>query len=356
MSTHEGNWHAAWTEERERAEKAETRVQAFEWVGRAIQEACQEGLLASEQYLQCLVDLDNLMRTTDSVPAHQDSETLVDQASGEARAPDVAKQDPGNGANATPSPPAEARESRGAITPGINPGVRVRLKETNAVGATAIVDGWLSDKLVRIVWEWNGHRSEVEADRLVIVHDPRPSDATVCICGPADVCSVCRAAKATAAGIAQRPNDAPRIVHSGKPFVPDICPIPAVETAIVANGEAIGPNGTTYRVIDGKLHRVVGDLPPALRVDKVHTGDEYELHRAAEKYAERFDGKGSAPEECRSLLEAARAFDARTDYPLSEVLGVLRRIAKYSTDPLVAADAATAVRQVEQRTAKAASK
>jgi hypothetical protein len=66
----------------------------------------------------------------------------------------------------------------GHKTPGINPGVRVRLKETNAVGATAIVDGWLSDKLVRIVWEWNGHRSEVEAAKLVVVGDDhRPSDA-----------------------------------------------------------------------------------------------------------------------------------------------------------------------------------
>lgn len=40
----------------------------------------------------------------------------------------------------------------------------------------------------------------------------------------------------------------------------------------------------------------------------------------------------------------------RVDYPtVTELLDVLRRIAKYSTDPLVAADAATAVRQVESR-------
>lgn len=30
MSIHEGNWHAAWTEERERAEKAEARADKWE--------------------------------------------------------------------------------------------------------------------------------------------------------------------------------------------------------------------------------------------------------------------------------------------------------------------------------------
>lgn len=51
---------------------------------------------------------------------------------------------------------------------------------------------------------------------------------------------------------------------------------------------------------------------------------------------------------CASCAGPARA--PRVDYPtVTELLDVLRRIAKYSTDPLVAADAATAVRQVESR-------
>lgn len=33
----------------------------------------------------------------------------------------------------------------------------------------------------------------------------------------------------------------------------------------------LGPNGTTYRVIDGELHRIINDLPPELRTQEVPT-------------------------------------------------------------------------------------
>jgi hypothetical protein len=44
------------------------------------------------------------------------------------------------------------------------------------------------------------------------------------------------------------------------------------ETVIVENGEMVGPNGTVYRVIDGKLHRVVNGAPPDRRVNEVTPG------------------------------------------------------------------------------------
>lgn len=52
----------------------------------------------------------------------------------------------------------------------------------------------------------------------------------------------------------------------------------------------------------------------------------------------------------QEVIRPAQKRAPRVDYPtVTELLDVLRRIAKYSTDPLVAADAATAVRQVESR-------
>ena len=54
--------------------------------------------------------------------------------------------------------------------------------------------------------------------------------------------------------------------------------------------------------------------------------------------------------EFAEVRRIALSYAPRVDYPtVTELLDVLRRIAKYSTDPIVAADAATAVRQVESR-------
>jgi hypothetical protein len=140
---------------------------------------------------------ESLKRTTDSVSPEQSHKTITT----------IAKDDEDMSAK----PAIET--ITGHKTPGINPGVRVRLKETNAVGATAIVDGWISDKVVRVLWEWNGHRSEVEAAKLVIVGDAASSDAwPECTCGGGNEIGSHLAACAITDHkdhLARRSNDAP---------------------------------------------------------------------------------------------------------------------------------------------------
>lgn len=53
----------------------------------------------------------------------------------------------------------------GQRTPGINPGVRVRL--IAAPGYIGTVDGWMNDVLVRVAWD-GGLRSEVAAIALEV--------------------------------------------------------------------------------------------------------------------------------------------------------------------------------------------